>query len=89
MSLKTAFQCRNSFLSSSYSTCLSSVWHAGRWICHLCAATRVEYLLRNPQKRGQDLHTTRRSCAKFKHIPTTVVNYVEGTRFTDQKTRQE
>ncbi|WP_114767253.1 acyltransferase [Vibrio rhodolitus] len=44
-----------------------------------------QYLLRNPEKRGDDLHTTRRSCAKFKHIPTTVVNYVEGTRFTEQK----
>ncbi|OLQ91123.1 acyltransferase [Vibrio panuliri] len=44
-----------------------------------------EYLLRNPEKRGQDLHTTRRSCAKFKHTPTTVVNYVEGTRFTAEK----
>ncbi|WP_047049398.1 acyltransferase [Vibrio mexicanus] len=44
-----------------------------------------EYLLRNPHKRGQDLETTRRSCKKFKHTPTTVVNYVEGTRFTPEK----
>lgn len=44
-----------------------------------------EYLLRNPHKRGQDLQTTKRSCAKFKHAPTTVVNYVEGTRFTPEK----
>ncbi|MGR5120829.1 acyltransferase [Vibrio astriarenae] len=44
-----------------------------------------EYLLRNPEKRGQDLETTRQSCAKFQHTPTTVVNYVEGTRFTPQK----
>ncbi len=44
-----------------------------------------EYLIRNPHKRGQDLVTTRRSCAKFKHTPTTVVNYVEGTRFTTKK----
>lgn len=44
-----------------------------------------EYLLRNPHKRGQDLATTRRSCAKFQHTPTTVVNYVEGTRFTSEK----
>ena len=43
-----------------------------------------EYLLRHPEKRGQDLATTRRSCAKFKHTPTTVVNYVEGTRFTEE-----
>ncbi|UPQ88009.1 acyltransferase [Vibrio sinaloensis] len=44
-----------------------------------------EYLIRHPEKRGQDLATTRRSCAKFKHTPTTVVNYVEGTRFTEDK----
>lgn len=47
-----------------------------------------EYLIRNPHKRGQDLATTRRSCAKFKHTPTTVVNYVEGTRFTEEKQRK-
>lgn len=44
-----------------------------------------EYLLKHPEKRGQDLETTRRSCAKFIDTPTTVVNYVEGTRFTPQK----
>ncbi|MBN3494369.1 acyltransferase [Vibrio neptunius] len=47
-----------------------------------------EYLLRHPEKRGQDLETTRRSCAKFRHTPTTVVNYVEGTRFTQQKQKK-
>ncbi len=47
-----------------------------------------EYLIRHPEKRGQDLETTRRSCAKFKHTPTTVVNYVEGTRFTKEKQRK-
>jgi len=47
-----------------------------------------EYLIRHPEKRGQDLATTRRSCAKFKHTPTTVVNYVEGTRFTEDKQRR-
>lgn len=46
-----------------------------------------EYLLRHPHKRGQDLATTRRSCEKFKFHPTTVVNYVEGTRFTVHKQR--
>jgi len=44
-----------------------------------------EYLIRNPHLKGKDLQTTRRSCEKFKHIPTTVVNYVEGTRFTAEK----
>ncbi|TRN10409.1 acyltransferase [Vibrio fluvialis] len=46
-----------------------------------------EYLIRHPHKRGQDLATTRRSCKKFKFHPTTVVNYVEGTRFTQYKQR--
>ncbi|MGL6262213.1 acyltransferase [Vibrio sp. WXL210] len=46
-----------------------------------------DYLLRHPEKRGEDLATTRRSCAKFQHTPTTVVNYVEGTRFTQEKQR--
>ncbi|WP_375751986.1 acyltransferase [Vibrio sp. HN007] len=44
-----------------------------------------EYLIRNPEKRGADLETTRRSCEKFKNTPTTVVNYVEGTRYTYDK----
>ncbi|RQW61279.1 acyltransferase [Vibrio viridaestus] len=47
-----------------------------------------EYLIRHPEKRGQDLATTRRSCAKFKDHPTTVVNYVEGTRFTVEKRKK-
>ncbi len=47
-----------------------------------------EYLIRHPEKRGQDLATTRRSCEKFKFHPTTVVNYVEGTRFDAQKQKK-
>lgn len=47
-----------------------------------------EYLLRHPEKRGQDLNTTRRSCERFIHNPTTVVNYVEGTRFTPEKCKK-
>lgn len=47
-----------------------------------------EYLIRHPEMRGKDLATTRRSCEKFKYSPTTVVNYVEGTRFTAEKQRK-
>ena len=41
-------------------------------------------------KRGKkggrsDLETTRRACEKFKLIPTSVMNFVEGTRFTAAK----
>lgn len=35
--------------------------------------------------RGQDLEATRRACEKFKRIPTSVMNFLEGTRFTPAK----
>ncbi len=44
-----------------------------------------EYLAKHPEKKGQDLQTTRRSCEKFQYTPTTVVNYVEGTRHSYDK----
>ena len=44
-----------------------------------------EFLLRNPHLRGKDIETTRNACEKFRHIPTTVINFVEGTRFTEPK----
>ncbi|MGY3902606.1 acyltransferase [Aeromonas lusitana] len=44
-----------------------------------------EFLLRNPHLRGKDIETTRSACEKFRHIPTTVINFVEGTRFTEPK----
>lgn len=44
-----------------------------------------EELEKNPQLRGKDIETTRRSCEKFRHIPVTVLNYAEGTRMTEAK----
>jgi 1-acyl-sn-glycerol-3-phosphate acyltransferase len=43
------------------------------------------YLDRHPERKGQDLETTRRACEKFRLIPTSVINFVEGTRFTPAK----
>lgn len=43
------------------------------------------YLLKHPHLRGKDIETTRRSCEKFRLQPTTVVNFVEGSRFTEEK----
>ena len=43
------------------------------------------YLLRHPERRGKDVETTRRSCEKFRRHPTTIVNFVEGSRFTQEK----
>ena len=46
-----------------------------------------DYLARHPEKRGQDLEATRRACEKFQRIPTTVINFVEGTRVSPEKQR--
>jgi 1-acyl-sn-glycerol-3-phosphate acyltransferase len=35
--------------------------------------------------RHSDLQTTREACEKFKRIPTSVINFVEGTRYTPAK----
>ena len=43
------------------------------------------YLLKHPEKRLEDIETTRRACAKFALVPTSVMNFVEGTRFTPAK----
>lgn len=44
-----------------------------------------EYLERHPEARGQDLEATRRACEHFRHQPTSVMNFIEGTRFTPAK----
>jgi 1-acyl-sn-glycerol-3-phosphate acyltransferase len=42
-------------------------------------------LRKNPQLRNKDIETTKLACAKFKKRPTTVINFLEGTRFTKEK----
>jgi 1-acyl-sn-glycerol-3-phosphate acyltransferase len=46
---------------------------------------RSEYLEKHPEQKGKDLETTRRACEKFAAIPTSVMNFIEGTRFTEEK----
>ena len=48
-----------------------------------------EYLARHPEKRGQDLATTRKACARYKSNPVSVFNFLEGTRLTPQKHAQQ
>lgn len=43
------------------------------------------HLEKHPEDKGKDLEITRRACEKFHGIPVTVVNYLEGTRFTPAK----
>jgi 1-acyl-sn-glycerol-3-phosphate acyltransferase len=46
-------------------------------------------IAKNPKLKGKDIETTRASCDKFKHSPTTIINFVEGTRFTKAKHQQK
>ncbi len=43
------------------------------------------FLKKHPNLKGKDLETTRRACEKFKTIPVSVMNFVEGTRFMEKK----
>ena len=47
------------------------------------------FLAKHPQLKGEDLAITKRACAKFRELPVTVVNYLEGTRFTPAKHAQQ
>jgi len=42
-------------------------------------------LQENPYLKGKDLEITKKACEKFKHTPVSVMNFVEGTRFTPHK----
>jgi 1-acyl-sn-glycerol-3-phosphate acyltransferase len=44
-----------------------------------------EYLAKHPEKKGQDLATTRKACERYKTNPVSVFNFLEGTRFTPAK----
>ncbi|MBU1308674.1 MAG: acyltransferase [Gammaproteobacteria bacterium] len=46
-------------------------------------------LAKRPELQGKDIETTRASCQKFKTVPTTIINFVEGTRCTEQKKAQK
>lgn len=47
------------------------------------------YLAKHPEKQGQDLATTRKACERYKTNPVSVFNFLEGTRFTQEKHDQQ
>lgn len=46
-------------------------------------------LARKPALKGRDIEETRRACEKYRHSPVTIINFLEGTRFTPEKHRQQ
>ena len=50
----------------------------------------AEYLEEHPEKRGNDVATTRKACQRYRTIPVAILNFVEGTRFSsDKRVEQE
>jgi 1-acyl-sn-glycerol-3-phosphate acyltransferase len=43
------------------------------------------FLAKNPHLKGKDLETTKKACERFKFKPVSVMNFIEGTRFTPVK----
>ena len=48
-----------------------------------------EFLKKHPEMRGKDQETTRKACEKYALIPTSVMNFLEGTRFTAAKHQRQ
>jgi 1-acyl-sn-glycerol-3-phosphate acyltransferase len=42
-------------------------------------------LAQHPELRGKDMAATQRACEKFRELPVSIMNFVEGTRFTADK----
>lgn len=59
----------------------------GCWVLDMPFMKRYtkEQVARKPELKGKDIETTRKKCEKFRDIPTTVINFCEGTRFTHAK----
>ena len=49
----------------------------------------AEYLEKHPEKRGEDLETTRKACRRYRNFPVAVLNFLEGTRFTKAKHHEQ
>ena len=63
----------------------------GCWVLDMPFMKRYsrQQIAKKPHLQGKDIETTRKSCEKFRDIPTTVINFCEGTRFTEKKRAQK
>lgn len=43
----------------------------------------------HPELKGKDAETIKKTCEKFKGYPTTLLNFCEGTRFTEEKQQRQ
>jgi len=47
------------------------------------------FLKEHPEKAGDDIKETQKACEKFSLVPTSVMNFLEGTRYTPSKHEQQ
>lgn len=59
-----------------------SWWAMG---CPFMKRYSKEYLAKNPHKKGKDLISTQKAIEIFKRTPASIMNFIEGTRFTSSK----
>jgi 1-acyl-sn-glycerol-3-phosphate acyltransferase len=48
-----------------------------------------EFLAKNPHLKGKDIESTRKACEKYKTMPISIMNFMEGTRFTEAKHKKQ
>lgn len=63
-----------------------AAWLVG---CPVLYRHTKEYLAKHPEQKGKDVEITHKACEKFKTMPTTVINFIEGTRFTPEKKQKQ
>lgn len=54
----------------------------------LARHSRAE-IRKNPELKNKDIEATKKACQEFKKFPTTFMNFVEGTRFTEAKQQRQ
>lgn len=47
-----------------------------------------QFIEKNPHLKGKDIETTKAACAKYKTMPVTIINFVEGSRFSKKRQQQ-
>lgn len=48
-----------------------------------------EFLKKNPHLKGKDIEATRKTCERFQKKPVTLINFIEGGRFTKEKHQKQ
>ncbi|MBJ7538510.1 acyltransferase [Marinomonas transparens] len=47
------------------------------------------FLKKHPELKGKDIEVTKKACEKFQHFPVSIMNFLEGTRYTQVKYEQQ